>query len=288
MAVNDNFIPELWSASILDVMDKALRYAQPGVINQDYEGEINQAGDTVRITAVGDVTVSNYTVGSDMSAPEQLATAQSVLVVDQQKYASVYIDDVDAAQMNVDLRMKYAERIAYGLAKTKDQYVSSLMGTAVPTANSLGSVSSAKSDLGTAGKAYDYIIDLGVLLDENDTPADGRWLIAPPWFVGLLKQDPDIVATGSEAADSRMLNGVVARIGGFDIIMSNTVPYTTTSTEFRIIAGHPAAFTFANQITQLEAHRMEARFGQRLNALEVYGGKAIQPRHLAMLVADKA
>ncbi len=35
----DNFIPEFWASIVLEAAQKAMVYAQPGVINRNYEGE---------------------------------------------------------------------------------------------------------------------------------------------------------------------------------------------------------------------------------------------------------
>ena len=53
----DNFIPEIWANELQMALEKALVFAQPGIINRDYEGQITQAGDTVRINQIGDITV---------------------------------------------------------------------------------------------------------------------------------------------------------------------------------------------------------------------------------------
>ena len=41
-----NFIPQIWTARLLVALEKALVYAQAGVINRDYEGEIQAFGDS--------------------------------------------------------------------------------------------------------------------------------------------------------------------------------------------------------------------------------------------------
>ena len=38
-----NFIPEIWSARLLQNLHKSLVYGQPGIVNRDYEGEIREA-----------------------------------------------------------------------------------------------------------------------------------------------------------------------------------------------------------------------------------------------------
>src|SRR4051812_37241322 len=94
----DNFIPNVWAGSILRALYTSLVYAQPQIINRDYEGEIAAAGDTVRINMIGDVTVSDYTKNTDIASPETLTDAQLSLKVDQAKYFNFQIDDIDAAQ----------------------------------------------------------------------------------------------------------------------------------------------------------------------------------------------
>lgn len=43
MAV-DNFIPTIWSRSLLENLRTSLVFGQPGVVNRDYQGEIAGAG----------------------------------------------------------------------------------------------------------------------------------------------------------------------------------------------------------------------------------------------------
>ena len=47
-----NFIPEVWAAQLLSSLKKSLVFAGPGVCNRNYEGEIANMGDTVRITSI--------------------------------------------------------------------------------------------------------------------------------------------------------------------------------------------------------------------------------------------
>ena len=47
-AVN-NFIPQIWSAQLLQSLKNTLIFGQEGIINKNYQGEISQYGDTVKI-----------------------------------------------------------------------------------------------------------------------------------------------------------------------------------------------------------------------------------------------
>jgi hypothetical protein len=282
-----NFTPALWAAEILVALDKAHRYSQPGVVNRDYEGEITAEGDRVKINSVGDVTISTYSKDTDINDPEALMASQQELIIDQAKYFNFAVDDVDRVQNNVDVLTEAARRAAYGLRNTADIFLGTTMKNAIGTSNSVGSESSPKTDLGTAGNAYEYLVDLQVILDENETPMDNRWCIVPPWFHGNLQEDSRFTGYGTDMNMEIVMNGMVGRAAGFDILVSNNVPSTTSTTKFKIIAGHSIATSYAEQIVSVEAYRPEKRFSEAVKGLHVYGAKVVRPSNLAMLVANR-
>ena len=119
-----NFIPTIWSARLLRHLDKKHVYAN--LLNRDYEGEIKNFGDTVKINQIGDVTIKNYQKSTDIEAPEELSGEQLMLTIDQAKYFNFGIDDVDAAQVNPKLMDKAMMRAAYGMNDVTDRFAASL------------------------------------------------------------------------------------------------------------------------------------------------------------------
>src|SRR6266851_33633 len=95
MSLN-NFIPQLWADSLLVALRKNLVFGD--LCNRNYEGQIKQMGDTVKINMIGDITISNYSKDTDISAAQALTDAQSQLTITQAKYFNFEVDDVDAAQ----------------------------------------------------------------------------------------------------------------------------------------------------------------------------------------------
>ena len=79
-----NFIPTLWADTILAALQKNLVFG--ALFNTDYEGEIKQYGDSVKINAIGDITISSYTKDTDINAPQSLTDAQTMLTISQAKY----------------------------------------------------------------------------------------------------------------------------------------------------------------------------------------------------------
>ena len=285
MAV-DTFIPVWWSAKLLLALDTALVYGQHGVVSRDYEGEIRQAGDAVKINSVGDVTVKTYTRNTDMDAPEELQTAEQMLLIDQAKYFNFQVDDVDIAQAKPGLPDEAMRRASYSLRNVADSYIAGVMVAALVAGNKIGTEAAPKQDLGTAGKAYEYLVDLGVKLDQTDTPDAGRWVVVPSWFHGLLLKDSRFVASGTAEGDAVRRTGKVGEAAGFTILKSNQVPKTTATTKFKIIAGVDMATSYAEQIVKVEASRMEKRFADGVKGLHVYGAKVVRPNQLAALIAD--
>lgn len=285
MALN-NFIPEIWAARLLANLNNVHVYTQPGVINRDYEGDIRQAGDTVRINSIGRVTVGTYTKNSNISDPETLTDSQQSLLIDQSKYFNFQIDDVDKVQQTPKVMDDAMREAAWGLNDVADQYVAALY-SGVATGNTSGLGDDTTPLVPTSTTAYQYLVDMGVLLDEANVPSVGRWVIIPPWFHGFLQKDNRFVAAGTPTSDQVLRNGVIGEAAGFTILKSNNVP-NTSGTKYKVIAGHPIAWSFAEQIVSVEAYRPEKRFADAVKGLHVYGAKLVRPTAIAVGTFNKS
>lgn len=278
------FIPTIWSARLLAALNNALIYSQAGVVNKDYEGEIKAAGNTVKIASIGEVNVGNYTRNEDIGDPQTLSDSDQTLLIDQAKFFNFQVDDVDKAQQNVNMMESAMRQAAFALRDRQDTYVAGLMAGGATAENVIGSVGTPV--LPTKANAYEYLVDLGVRLDESNTPTEGRYVVVPPFYHGLLQKDDRFVKSGTAAGDSVLRNGSIGQAAGFTVYQSNKVPNTAGSA-YRIIAGHPLATTVAEQIVSIETYRMEKRFANAVKGLHVYGGRVIRPNCLAVLIADR-
>lgn len=282
----DNFIPKLYAAGVLSALQTKLVYGSPEVMNDKYEGEIQNGGDVVKIRTIGDVTITDYDRNVDLPAPETLSDAALELKIDQEKAFNFQEDDLDALQADADLSAEAEERAGYNLAKVQDSFFASLH-TDIDTGNFVGTDASPKTDLGTAGQAYKYLTDLGVLLDESETPEEDRWAIVPPWYHQQLELDTRFTGFGTAENRATLANGKIGMAAGFTIYKSNQVPYVTSTTKFKVIAGHKMAWSKAEQLLKVEAYRLEKRFADGVKGLHVYGAKVIRPSNLAVCVANR-
>jgi hypothetical protein len=278
----DNFIPTLWSAELLVSLKNSLVFGQSGVVNRDYEGTISGYGDTVKINAIGEVSTGDYTKNTDMDAPQTLDGTQTTLVIDQAKYFNFQIDDIDKAQQNPKVMQQAMAESAYSLRNDADRYVADKMATAVTADN----VIDKSAETFTPAMAYEQLVDLSVRLDENNVPEEGRYVIVPPFFVGLIEKD-DRFTNATEGGNAITRNGFVGRIAGFNVLKSNNVNTTAGADEsskiYNIVAGHQMATSYAEQVNEVETYRPERRFADAVKGLHLYGAKVVRPTALVML-----
>ena len=280
MAIN-NFIPEVWSARLLSSLKKSLVFAGPGVANRDYEGDIRQSGDTVRITSISRPTIGDYVKNSTTITPETLTDAQRSLLISQSKYFAFEVDDIDMRQAanGGALMNEAASEAAYGLADVADQYVAGLY-TEVQAANAISTTA-----ITDPAKAVKGLLDLKTKLDAADVPTQGRYVVVPPWYLNLLLQSDLFARVDASGTSEGLRNGTVGRAWGFDVMMSNNC-VLITGDDYAVMAGVPGAISFAEQIVKVEAYRPESAFSDALKGLHLYGAKVVRPDALAVLTAS--
>ncbi|MFE5628471.1 P22 phage major capsid protein family protein [Streptomyces sp. NPDC056543] len=277
------FRPEIWSARLLVALRKTLIYAGPGIVNRDYEGEISEAGDIVRITSVSRPTIGTYTPNSTTITPEELTDAQRNLVIDQCKYFAFKVDDVDARQAKGNVMPQAMSEAAYALADVVDQYVASLY-TQAQTANQLGTISVPTA---TPTAFYDSVlVPLKVKLDEANVPTEGRYCVIPPWLHGRALRDDRFIRVDASGTSEALRNGMVGRAAGFDVLVSNNAP-NPTGDDYVVQAGTNSAISFADQINKTEAYRPESSFSDAIKGLALYGAKVIRPDAIATALASQ-
>ena len=228
-----NFIPEVWSAAILEALRAKLVF--PSLCNRDYEGDIREAGDTVHITGYNDVTVHEYVRGKAITVDDATDKEAAVLKIDKSDYFAFKVNDLDKAQAKADLTGKFTNSAAYNMMKNVETYISNLMDAAV----------------GTPADAYLAVVEAGRQLDVQNVPDEGRWLVVSPDFYALLLQDSRFIE-GSTEGHNTLLNGVVGQVRGFTVVKSNNVPRKSASPDTQsILAGTNAAVTFAQQVSKV-------------------------------------
>ena len=270
-----NFQPTIWSAQLLDTLKNSLVFGAAGVVNRDYEGEIKAAGNTVKITSISDPTVSDYVKDTDITV-EALTDATRSLTINVQKYFAFEVDDIDAVQSanGGALMTQAAKQAAYALRNVADGLLAAEMKANVLTGNKLGATA-----VNSADTAFNLLVAMKLKLDKSNVPQDGRWAIVTPDLYGYFLKDARFTAALNSGTTETLRNGVVGRALGFDVYMSNNCT-AGASTGTMCYAGYPGAVSYAEQIVNVEAARMEKRFADLLKGQHVYGYKTVRPSGL--------
>ena len=270
MAIN-NFISTVWSENLYQALDK--RYVAVSNCNRDFEGDIREKGNVVKICGIEDVSISDYTKNANMSYPETLSDNFRDLVIDQAKCFNFQIDDIDRAQASpklMDLAMKNA---ANGLANAADRYVYGLYTNAGETI---------KEDALTAENVIDRLIDARTkLFAQNVADASDIVLEVSPEVAGLILKAKVNLATDNTALET----GCIGNIGGCKIYVSSNIVTSKGSgtVNYKCLARTKRAIAFAEQLSEIDAYRPELRFADAVKGLHLYGAKVVYPNELVLL-----
>lgn len=272
-----NFIPEIWSKKLLKIFNKTV--VMGNLVNRNFEGDIQSAGDVVHVRTFGDVTVNDYT--RDMTISFQSLTDPMVdLTIDQQKYFAFKVDDLDKAQANIDILEGYAGRAAIAIRDVVD---TRLIGhyADVDAGNVIG------TDLApitlTSGNIYSYITQLGEKLDNSNVASEGRNLVITPKFKTMLLQSDEFTRATS-LGDNVIQNGYIGNVAGFGVHVTTNNP--AVSGVVNLMAFTQDYISFASQVSKVETVRPYNMFADAVKGLYLYGSKVMMPKAGAVLKAS--
>lgn len=182
------------------------------------------------------LTVNTYTPGSNVSL-QTLTNTDEVLLVNQMKEASFYVDDFDQLRSNFNFINEYADDAGTKLGHYLDGQVLGQysVATSIIDDGSLGGVTgngitanvgniqnifaAAKARLGR----YNAYMNKGGKVSGNKL-----FLVASPDFIQVLTNY--LAGKNSNLGDTTGLNGWMGSYYGFDIYESNNLTWTATIT----------------------------------------------------------
>lgn len=310
-AYSGTFIPEIWSGKLLEKFYDAT--VLTAIANTDWQGEIKNQGDKVIIRTKPTLTIRPYQSGQPLTY-EKPSSNIIELSIDQGAYFGAVVDDVMEVQADLNQLSMWADDASEQMKIHVDSSVlRHIVASGLIAAVNRGATAGRRSgniNLGanlaplTLDKTtiLEKIVDLGTVLDEQNIPETGRWLVLPPWAAGMLKKSElrDASLTGDGASVLR--NGRLGMIDRFTIYSSNLLPTSNndgigdddgSGTEpdndadgaTHILAGHSHGLTFASQLSKMETLRAESTFGTLMRGLQIWGCRVVDGTALTVLYA---
>lgn len=303
---SNGFIPEIWSGKLVEKFYASTVLA--AISNTDYEGEIRNQGDRVKIRTKPTITIRDYRADGQLQL-ERPEGSNIELYIGNGKYFNTILDDVMEVQSDLNALSIWSDDAAQQLKINVDTDVlAGILGgmnaknkgtTAgkITSSINLGASTTPLSVVSRSPSAgqveiLDVLLRLGQALDEQNIPEEGRWVVLPVWAVAQLKFSDLRQAYITGDSVSPLRNGRVGMVDRFTIYSSNLLPSGVAgglaAGEFVIYAGHAHGLTFASQISKVETLRSELTFGTILRGLQVYGYQIVDGTALAQAVVTKA
>ena len=274
------FIPEVWSQKLNTMLEKDCVMLQ--CVNRNYEGEIKNQGDKVKIITPAEVSIS--TLGSSNITYDALEPTATSLVIDQKKFFAFKIDDVAQVQANTDIMEAHLKNAKKAIEEVQDSYL--LAQQAYASAENI--VGSEDSPI-VLNKTtiYEQFVNLALCLKNSDAvSADKRpWVVINPKIESYLLQSTEFI-NAHNVADETLREGAIGRIAGMDVLVSTNL--TAVDNKFYVLAGTNDAITFASQLAKIESLRDKDSFSDLVRGLYLYGAKTVQPKALAKMIVSAA
>lgn len=268
-----HFIPEVWSASILENFHN--QAVLTGLANREYEGALS-SGSKAHIPGIVDVEVKDYKKGviSDgqggtkprTTAPDTISDTGIDIVVDQEKSFDFLVDDIDRAQAGRSFDA-YTRSASLGLVEDAETFLTTLVATA-------GTVLSGLPTPTNWETAYENVLKIRAALTAKKVPQSQRALLINAAFEEYLLADGSkLTAFDKSNTTEGLREATIGRLLNFDVITS---PWIDNAKPTAIGLWRPA-LAYVSQVNEVEYLRSQDSFADRVRGLHVYGGKVLRP-----------
>jgi hypothetical protein len=279
------FIPEIWSDEIIAAYKKNLVLAN--VINKmNFKGK---KGDTVHVPKPTRGSASAKVASSQVTL---IAATEDEVVINIDKHFeySRLIEDIVSVQALASLRRFYTDDAGYALGVQTDSDIWTLFksignGNGSSYQNSgvyEFSSTTAVAYNGSVGSAFnDAGFRKGIqILDDADTPMDGRSFVIPP----VLRNDlmgtaryTEQAFTGETGAANTIRNGRVGNLYGIEVYISSNAPALESGAARLAGLFHRDAFTLVEQLgVRSQTQYKQEWLADLLTADTLYGVKTIR------------
>lgn len=273
----NNFVPKIWSKAINRELERAMVFAED--CNRQYEGDVKQMGDTVKILGVGKPTITKQVGGSIILDDAETVEDTSVeMLINRIAYFNYLVDDIDRRQAVGGLMDALSKESSEGVANAMDEDIAAL--AALDDAPKLYKTTKAV----TVENILDEF-DLAVeKLMENDVKPETKIVATvSPWVKTLLRK----AYVQLDTDNSEMIkNGYVGRYNNLYIKVSNNT-HKNADNGSDIMIRTQRAVAFANPLTHVEPYRPEKRFADAVKGFVLYGTKIVRPKEMIVLNCKK-
>ena len=274
-----NFIPTVWAEGINRDIEGLSVFAED--CNREYEGEVKNRGESVKILGVGKPTITTTTKASKndlLADPETIEDVSAILHINQLSTFNYMVGDIDKAQSVGNIMDILSKETSEELASVQDKYIASF--AADSSVARLFGATPKKVVCGTAGNGEEnvlYVLDKAIekLYENNVSPSTEIVVTLSPKFYTLFVRE----YMGKDTNNSGILkNGKVGMYRNVTVKMSTNV-YKEGDVD-HIMIRTKRALAFVNALTHTEAYRPEKAFADAVKGFRLFDAKVVRPKEM--------
>ena len=239
-----NFIPEVWGASIMDFMQKNLVF---GALCNDQSAMVANGGDRIHLPQHTELTASDTYGGvtAGIGAVETLIDTalafpktsandgEYTLDINQAIHSAIAITDIANVQSSYDVMNIYTSKLGYALAKKIDAQVAIALfeHIAYNYANGTDDGSGAGNMIAmndTHDEEHIELVGISNMIEAiytNDSQIDDWTMVLTPKMYGSLFKLSDFArydAIGnSQGSEVPIVSGYAGKLGGVKVVIAN-------------------------------------------------------------------
>lgn len=298
----DTFIPTIWNEALNRELKPKYKLAQH--TNREYDGDVKQAGDSVRILNVGRPTIYSTTTDNkenfhtNISGPEMIDNSSITLQVKQIRYFNYYVGDIDKWQMLNDGKVMAAYRAETtdALANEVDVYLGQtiFVGADVPVITNAYSDAtygyikatagdSAAVQAGAAQNVLELLDEVVLKARQNNIPdSTPLYVEGTPKFFGLVRR-----------ALAKFLTDNVKTVEGREYVEYNNLRISWSNNVKTVAAVDSGnayyeyvtvrtdrAVAYVHPLTHSEPYRPEGGFSDAIKGYIVFDGMVTRPKEI--------
>ena len=266
-----NFIPAVWSENLYKTLEQ--KYIGVANCTREWEGDIKQFGDRVKICGIGPISVFDYSKNRDIPSPHELESNVRELVINQAKAFNFQIDDIELAQSKPNIMNAAIRNAADTLSGLADKYIYSL--------HSRVSLENIINFSGSDDELINTIIDAVATIKGRGVTEDLVLEVSPTVAAKLYKVKLDMISDNTVLLE----NGCMGSIAGCKVFVSPNIFVSPvgTSSAHNCYLRTKRAIAFAEQLSEIEAYRPENRFADAVKGLHLYGANIVRPDEIMVI-----
>ena len=209
-----NYTPELWELGATDAVEFKQVIAKR--VNREFEGAIQDMGDTVNIPSMSNFTAVDKTTNTDLEA-EAFTHPVQQLSVNKHKAVAVKIERFAERQAMPGYREKVTKRLGYPIARVMETDLSALFDGF----STNGTVGTAGQEIGIANYrlAWKLLVESGAI-EEAMTDEDTSIFLSPAEYAAALSQEVLISKDYGDNGDA-ISKAALGAIFGSRVFLSN-------------------------------------------------------------------